>query len=116
MNKKYTIYHNPKCSKSREVLKILNENKIEPEIHLYLKNKLSVEKIKIIVKLLGQEIKNITRKKEKVYKELSLENANDEELLQAISNNPALLERPIVTYKNKAIIGRPPEEVLKILE
>lgn len=115
MKNKYTIYHNPRCSKSREALKLLNENNINPNIFFYLQNKLSVPNIVLILKLLEKNVNEIIRTKEKKYKELSLKDADDQTKIRAISENPILLERPIITYKNKAVIGRPPENVLKLI-
>ena len=116
MKNKYTIYHNPRCSKSREVLKILNKNNISPVICLYLQAELSIETINQLLKLLDQPAKEIIRTKEKIYDDLCLFNADEQTTIKAISEYPILLERPIVKYKDKAIIGRPPENVLKLIE
>jgi len=99
------IYHNPRCSKSRATLNIILENNIKPDIHLYLENPLSIEEIKYILKLLDTSPENIVRKNEDVYKILDLKNANKDILIKMIHENPILLERPIVTSKNKAILG-----------
>lgn len=108
------IFHNPRCSKSRETLNIIIENNIKHNINLYLENPLSVEEIRIIIKKLDTTANNIIRKNEEIYKKLNLKDANEETLIKKISENPILLERPIVVKGNKAIIGRPPENV-KIL-
>ena len=105
------IFHNPRCSKSRQTLNIILENNIKPDIHLYLDNPLSVDEIKNLIKKLNCKVENIVRKKEEIYKKLELNNAEDETLIKKISENPILLERPIVVKCNKAIIGRPPENV-----
>ena len=108
------IFHNPRCSKSRATLNIIIENNIKPNITLYLENPLSAEEIRIIIKKLDTTANNIIRKNEVIYKKLNLKDANEETLIKKISENPILLERPIVVKGNKAIIGRPPENV-KIL-
>ena len=108
------IFHNPRCSKSRETLNIIIENNIKHNITLYLENPLSVEEIRIIIKKLDTKANNIIRKNEDIYKKLNLKDADEETLIKKISENPILLERPIVVKGNKAIIGRPPENV-KIL-
>ena len=108
------IFHNPRCSKSRATLNIIIENNIKPSITLYLENPLSEEEIRIIIKKLDTTANNIIRKNEEIYKKLNLKDADEETLIKKISENPILLERPIVVKGNKAIIGRPPENV-KIL-
>ena len=108
------IFHNPRCSKSRETLNIIIENNIKPNITLYLENPLSVEEIRIIIKKLDTTANNIIRKNEDIYRKLNLKDADEETLIKKISENPILLERPIVVEGNRAIIGRPPENV-KIL-
>ena len=109
------IYHNPRCSKSRETLKIILDNDIKPDIHLYLENPLSIGEIKYILKLLDTPPENIVRKNEDIYKILDLKNANKDMLIKMIHENPILLERPIVISKNKAILGRPPENVKQLI-
>ncbi len=109
------IYHNPRCSKSRETLKIILDNDIKPDIHLYLENPLSIKEIKYILKLLDTSPENIVRKNEDVYKILDLKNANKDMLIKMIHENPILLERPIVISKNQAILGRPPENVKQLI-
>ena len=109
------IYHNPRCSKSRETLNIILENDIKPVIHLYLDNPLSIEEIKYILKLLNTSPEKIIRKNEEVYKTLNLKSANEATLIKTIHENPILLERPIVISKNQAILGRPPENVRQLI-
>ena len=109
------IYHNPRCSKSRETLKIILDHNIEPEIHLYLENPLSIEEIRNILGLLNKSADKIIRKNEEIYKELDLKNASLEILIKNMSKHPILLERPIVVSKNQAIIGRPPENVKDLI-
>ena len=112
-----TIYHNPRCSKSRQTLALLEENGIKPEVVLYLETPPSPAVIKDIVKKLKVEsARDIMRVKEAPYTDLSLDGATaDDALVEAIAANPILLERPIVVKGDKAAIGRPPENVLEIL-
>ena len=112
-----TIYHNPKCSKSRQTLKLLQEQGINPVTIEYLKNPPTVEKLKEILSLLGVSPRDLIRKKENEYKELDLANSrlSDEDLIGFMVKNPNLIERPIVLANGKAALGRPPEQVLNIL-
>ncbi len=112
-----TIYHNPRCSKSRQTLALLEEKGIEPEIVLYLENPPSKAKLKGIMKKLGlSSAREMMRVKEAPYIELDLANATAETaLIDAMADNPVLIERPIVVKGEKAAIGRPPENVLDIL-
>lgn len=111
-----TIYHNPRCSKSRQTLELLKQNDIEPEVVEYLKTPPNAAELKDILEKLGLSADQLMRKKEDVYKELGLAGINNEdELVTAMVNNPKLIERPIVIQGNKAAIGRPPEAVLDIL-
>lgn len=112
-----TIYHNPRCSKSRQTLALLEENGVTPEIVLYLENPPSMETLKALVrKLNAPSAREMMRVKEAQYTELSLDSVDAEDtLLGAIVENPILLERPIVVKGDKAAIGRPPERVLNIL-
>ena len=112
-----TIYHNPRCSKSRETLALLEKNSIEPEIIEYLKNPLNAEQISTLVNLLELEsARDMMRTKEDIYKTLELKaQTNEEALIKAMAENPKLIERPIVVNGNKAAIGRPPENVLSVL-
>ena len=109
------IYHNPRCSKSRETLNIILEHDIKPDIHLYMDNPISIEEIQYILKLLDTSADQIIRKNEDIYKTLNLKNANQDTLIKMIHKNPILLERPIVVSKNQAIIGRPPENVRQLI-
>ena len=113
-----TIYHNPKCSKSRQTLKLLQEQGINPLTIEYLKNPPTVEKLKEILSLLGVSPRDLMRKKENEYKELGLANSDlsDEDLIDLMIKNPILIERPIVVVDGKAVLGRPPEQVLNILD
>jgi arsenate reductase len=108
--KKTTIWHNPKCSKSREALSLLEAHGCEKEIIRYLETTPSKEEIKNILKMLGISARELMRTKEEIYKELELKNEEDEEkLIDAMVQNPKLIERPIIIKDGKAIIARPPE-------
>ena len=112
------IYHNPRCSKSRQTLEIIREAGAEPEIVEYLKDPLSIEEIKAILKTMAvNDPREIMRPKETIYKELGLDNENSSKdvLVRAIAENPILLERPIVITDKGACLGRPPENVKEIL-
>ncbi|MDV6314945.1 arsenate reductase (glutaredoxin) [Idiomarina sp. HP20-50] len=111
-----TIYHNPRCSKSRQTLELLQQKQVEPNIVEYLKTPPNAAELKGILDKLNFSAEQLMRKKESVYKELGLAGVSDEdELITAMINNPKLIERPIVIHGNKAAIGRPPEAVLDIL-
>ena len=112
-----TIYHNPRCSKSRQTLALLEERGIEPEIVLYLETPPSAAALKKILAKLGEGPRAVMRKKEAPYKDLNLgdESLTDAALIKAMAENPILIERPIVINGNNAALGRPPEAVLEIL-
>lgn len=112
-----TIWHNPRCSKSRQTLALIEAQGVEPVIVEYLKTPPSREDITRAVKLLGVPATGLIRKGEKVYKELglALRPLGDDELIAAMAANPILIERPVVFANGKAALGRPPENVLKIL-
>ena len=112
-----TIYHNPRCSKSRATLALLEEHGVSPDVVLYLENPPDAGQIALLAQKLGVSIRDIMRRGETVYKELNAGNPNlgDGELVQLVADNPILLERPIVVNGNRAAIGRPPENVLEIL-
>ena len=112
-----TIYHNPRCSKSRETLKLLQDEGVEPEIIEYLKTPPTAKTLKEILKKLDMPARDLLRKKEAEYKKLKLDNPDLTEtaIIQAMVKHPVLIERPIVVTKNKAALGRPPEHVLEIL-
>ena len=112
-----TIYHNPRCSKSRQTLQLLEEQGVSPEIVEYLQSPPDADALSAILDLLGLEPRDLMRKKEAPYKELGLDDdgLSREALIQAMVDNPILIERPIVLANGKAAIGRPPESVLEIL-
>ncbi|AIW14732.1 arsenate reductase (glutaredoxin) [Vibrio tubiashii] len=110
------IYHNPRCSKSRQTLALLEEKNIQPEIVKYLETPPSIDELKTLMVQLGvSEVRDMMRTKEDIYKELELKSADDETLFKAMVENPKLIERPIVVANGKAKHGRPPEQVLDIL-
>lgn len=112
------IYHNPRCSKSRETLALLEMRGVRPTIELYLQKHYSVAELQDLAKKLGiTEVRQMMRVKDDLYQSLNLSDPTliNADLLNAISENSALLERPIVVNGDKAKIGRPPESVLTIL-
>lgn len=111
------IYHNPKCTKSGLTLKLLEANNISPQVILYLQDALDADELKNIAKILGGNVRDMMRIKEDIYKANNLADSSlsDDDLINAIIQNPILLERPIVVNGAKAAIGRPPENVLAIL-
>lgn len=111
------IYHNPRCAKSRETLKLLQEKGIQPEIIEYLKHPPTTEELTEILSKLGLQPRQLMRIKEAEYKENGLDDKSlsDAELIEAMIRIPKLIERPIVLTDGKAAVGRPPEAVLAIL-
>ena len=112
-----SIFHNPRCSKSRATLALLQEQGIEPEIRLYLESPPDADELRSILKKLAKTPRELMRKGEAEYREQGLkdESLSDGELIQAMVKTPKLIERPIVLTKGRAAIGRPPESVLDIL-
>lgn len=110
-----TIYHNPRCSKSRQTLELIEQANAEVNIVEYLKNPLDQGTIEHLLKLLQLSPKEMMRTKEVEFKEQNLQAASDAELIQAMVNTPKLIERPIVVKGEQACIGRPPENVLALL-
>ena len=112
-----TIYHNPRCSKSRQTLELLRGKGLEPEIIEYLKNPPDKNELTGILALLGLDPRGLMRKKEAEYKANGLDapDLSEEQLVAALVEHPVLIERPIVLANGKAVIGRPPENVLKII-
>jgi len=111
------IWHNPRCSKSREALKLLQEEGIELKVYKYLDESPSKEEIKEILSMLGLKPREIMRTKEAIYKELGLKDVEDDEkLIEAMVEHPRLIERPIVIKDGKATIGRPPQKVIELIK
>ncbi len=111
-----TIWHNPRCSKSRATLALLKEHGLEPVERGYLDDAPTAQEIREAARLLGRPVIEFTRTGEALFKELGLRRDSDEEtLIRALAENPRLIERPIVFANGKAALGRPPEAVLDIL-
>lgn len=112
-----TIYHNPRCSKSRETLALLEEQGITPVVVEYLKDTPSADTLRDVLAKLGLTPRQLLRTKEDDYKALNLSDTNlsDDALIDAMCKHPKLIERPIVIKGKKARIGRPPQQVLEIL-
>ncbi|PLX37514.1 MAG: arsenate reductase (glutaredoxin) [Hyphomicrobiales bacterium] len=111
-----TIWHNPRCSKSRQTLQLVRDKGDEPAIVEYLKTPPSADEIRDVLKVLGIEPRALMRTKEALYKELGLAAVEDDDkLIEAMVANPVLIERPVVLKDGKVALGRPPESVLDIL-
>ena len=117
MPKSVTIYHNPRCGKSRATLELLEAHDEAPVVINYLETPPSAAELQRILKLLKMKPRDLMRKHEEPYAKLKLDNPklSDAALVKAMVENPILIERPIVLANGKAAIGRPPEAVLKIL-
>ena len=117
MDNPVTIYHNPRCSKSRETLSLLQEHGEQPRVVKYLEEPPDEATLRRLLDLLGLEPIDLIRTKEKLYKELGLDQQreNPQALIQAMVQHPILIERPIVVRGRQARLGRPPEKVLEIL-
>ncbi len=114
---KITLWHNPRCSKSRNAAALLEEKGIEAEVVKYLDTPPSREEIVEMLKMLGISARELMRTKEEIYKTLDLKNENDEDkLIDAMAANPKLIERPIVIKEGKAAIGRPIENIIALLD
>ena len=114
----YTIYHNPRCSKSRQTLELLKEKGIEPAVVLYLEETPSAPELAELSEKLGMSVREMLRTGEDAYKEHNLkdETLSDEALLDAMAAFPKLIQRPIVVKGERAVMGRPPENVLELIE
>jgi arsenate reductase len=114
---KITLWHNPRCSKSRNAAALLEEKGVEAEVVKYLYTPPTKEEIKELLKMLGISARELMRTKESIYKELGLKDVEDEEkLIEAMAENPKLIERPIVIKDGKAVIGRPIENIIELLD
>lgn len=110
------IYHNPRCSKSRQAVTLLEGKGVDFKIVEYLKSPLNAKELRELKGFLGAiSVQDFVRKNEDIYKELRLQDASEDEVIEAIAEHPILLERPIVVAGTKAVIGRPPENVLKLI-
>jgi arsenate reductase len=114
----FTIYHNPRCSKSRQTLALLNEKGCEPKIFLYLEEELTSQGLKRVLLKLNMEPRDLLRKGEEEYKKNNLSNdrLSNEDLINFMIKHPKLIERPIVIKENQAVLGRPPENALKLID
>ena len=112
-----TLYHNPRCSKSRQALELLRSRDVEPEIVEYLKTPPSTAELRRILDLLAMDTRMLMRRQESVYSELALEDDSlaRDQLIQAMIAHPILMERPIAVTAERAALGRPPDNVLDVL-
>ena len=111
-----TIYHNPRCRKSRETLELIQSKNVEPEIVEYLKDVPKASELKALLEKLGLKAEQLLRKNEAVYKEkFKGKELTEAQWIKAMIENPKLIERPIVVKGKKAVLGRPPENVLDLL-
>jgi arsenate reductase len=112
----YTIYHNPRCSKSRNTLALMEENGIQPQIVLYLETPPGAGQIKALLVKLGLSAAELVRPGEDAYKSCGLNKGSSEaELIAAMAAHPKLIERPIVVKGERAVLGRPPENALELI-
>lgn len=113
----FVFYHNPRCSKSRQALQLLEEKDVQPEIRKYLESPLNTAELTNLLTQLGKTPAELIRKGEDLYKELNLGLAEvtEAQLIQAMVANPKLIERPILSNGKEARIGRPPEQVLELI-
>ena len=112
----FTLYHNPRCSKSRAALALLKDSGVAPRVINYLTDPPDAATLKRIVAMLNAPAREIIRQNEDAYRELNRADAlGDDELLAAIAANPKLLQRPLAVHRGRAVIGRPPEKVLTLL-
>jgi arsenate reductase len=111
------IYHNPRCSKSRQTLQLLRDQGVEPDVVEYLKTPPDKETLEKLLDMLGMQPRELMRRKEKEYKENHLDDPEltRDQLIEAMIAHPKLIERPIVVNRGKAALGRPPEQVLEII-
>jgi len=117
MSDTVTIWHNPRCGKSRDALKLLEEEGITPEIVRYLDDAPSEAQLRELLKMLGIGARDLMRTKEELYRELGLKEVTDEAaLIRAMAEHPKLIERPVVIKNGKAVIGRPPEKVIELVK
>ena len=113
----WTIWHNPRCSKSRQTLQLLDEHGVTPTVRLYLNDPPSVAELQEALSALGMDARSLMRSKESIYKDLNLKNPalTEADLIQAMVDHPKLIERPIVFSRDSAVLGRPPENILSLV-
>ena len=111
------LYHNPRCSKSRQALQLIESEGIKPDIVEYLKHPPSYQELEQLLDLLGLEPRQLMRTGEKLYKQHHLDDItlSREDLIKAMTEHPKLIERPIMIHDGRAVLGRPPEKILEIL-
>jgi arsenate reductase len=116
--RKLSIYHNPDCSKSRETMRLLEQHNQTPEVFEYLNNPPSKQTLKEIIARLGIPVRELIRTNEAAYTEagLNIDTMSEDDIIDAIHNYPVLLQRPIVVFGDKAVIGRPPARVLDLFQ
>lgn len=113
----FTIYHNPRCSKSRTTLALLQEKGIDPDVVLYLEQAPDAAEIRGLLDKLGVPAAALVRKGEAEYREAGLSaSSSDDELVAAMAAHPRLIERPVVVRGERAVLGRPPENVLDLMD
>lgn len=110
-----TIYHNPRCSKSRATLELLRQNNIDTSVVHYLDTPPTADELRSILQALGLSAIELVRQKESVWAELGLASDDSEQIIRAMMQHPILIERPIVVAGDRAVIGRPPENVLELI-
>ena len=111
-----TIYHNPRCSKSRNTLALLEENGVSPEVVLYLETRPQKAEIAALLQKLGMTAQQLVRRGEQEYKDCQLSTSSSEDdILAAMAAHPRLIERPIVVKGDRAVLGRPPENALALI-
>ncbi len=116
MSERIVVWHNPRCSKSRNGIKYLDEKGVEYEVYRYLDEPPTVEELKRVLKKLGMSPRELMRTKEAIYRELGLkEVTEDEKLIEAMAEHPRLIERPIVIRGEKAVVARPENRIDEIL-
>lgn len=111
------LFHNPRCSKSRGALELLQERGIEPEVLRYLETPPGEDELRALVRMLGIPARELLRKGEDEYRELGLDDPalGEDEIIAAMARHPKLIERPVFVHGGRAVIGRPPERVLELL-
>lgn len=114
----FTVYHNPRCSKSRQTLQLLQEHGVEPDIVLYLEQPLNKKQLRDLLRKLGIEARALLRRGEDEYRQNGLDDATlgEDALLDAMVAHPKLMERPVVVRGERAVLGRPPENALSLLD
>ena len=110
-----TIWHNPRCRKSREALALLEQAGVDLEVRQYLEHAPTLEELRATLKLLGKKASEIVRRGEQPYRDLELAGADEEKVLAAMVAHPILIERPIVICGGKAVVARPPSDATKLI-